>query len=201
MRRQFLNEHNGQLMFRSVHFPIHISDIVKEIESGKQCTVDLDAAKIYFQEFPGNINTSEPDESKPENMQNDTIIEKSKADEKECTRDDTLQELFGKTNKLFEETGRGDDFKAVLRALSNGTLNPQNIAVHLLLDIGNLLSSSSFKNVRYSDTTLDFWAVVYKMFRGKATRFFRGTMRAESNQKEGNQIIQLPEIRNKDKKN
>lgn len=157
MRRQFLNEHNGQLMFRSVHFPIHISDIVKEIESGKQCTVDLDAAKIYFQEFTGNINTSEPDESKPENMQNDTIIEKSKADEKECTRDDTLQELFEKTNKLFEETGRGDDFKAVLRAFSNGTLNPQNIAVHLLLDIGNLLSSSSFKNVRYSDTTLDFY--------------------------------------------
>lgn len=89
-------------MFRSVHFPIHTSDIVKEIESGKQCTVDLDAAKIYFQESPGNINTSEPDESKPENMQNDTIIEKSKADVKECTRDDTLQELFEKTNKLFE---------------------------------------------------------------------------------------------------
>lgn len=111
MRRQFLNEHNGQLMFRSVHFPIHTSDIVKEIESGKQCTVDLDAAKIYFQESPGNVNTSEPDESKPENMQNDTIIEKSKADVKECTRDDTLQELFEKTNKLFEETGRGDDFR------------------------------------------------------------------------------------------
>lgn len=51
-------------MFRSVYFPIHISDIVKEIESGKQCTctVDWDAAKIYFQEFPNNINTSEPDE-------------------------------------------------------------------------------------------------------------------------------------------
>lgn len=48
-------------MFRSVYFPIHISDIVKEIESGKQCTVDLDAAKIHFQEFPNNINTSEPD--------------------------------------------------------------------------------------------------------------------------------------------
>lgn len=49
-------------MFRSVYFPTHISDIVKEIESGKQCTVDLDAAKMYFQEFPNNINTSEPDE-------------------------------------------------------------------------------------------------------------------------------------------
>lgn len=68
-------------MFRSVHFPIHISDIVKETESGKRCTVDLDAAKIYFQEFPNNINTSEPDELKPENMKNNTIY-------------DTLQEFF-----------------------------------------------------------------------------------------------------------
>lgn len=68
-------------MFRSVHFPIHISDIVKEIESGKGCTVDLDAAKIYFQEFPNNINTSEPNELKPENMKNNTIY-------------NTLQEFF-----------------------------------------------------------------------------------------------------------
>lgn len=40
LRRQFLNKYNGQLLFRSVYFPIHLSDIVKEIESGKQCTVD-----------------------------------------------------------------------------------------------------------------------------------------------------------------
>lgn len=62
-------------MFRSVHFPIHISDIVKETESGKRCTVDLDAAKIYFQEFPNNINTSEPDELKPNNTIYDTLQE------------------------------------------------------------------------------------------------------------------------------
>lgn len=136
LRRQFLNEYNGQLMFRSVHFPIHISDIVKE------CW--FRCSKNIFQEFPNNINTSEPDKSKPENKKNNTILEKSKADEKECTSDDTLQERFEKTNKLFEESGRSDGFKAVLQALSNGTLNPQNIAVYLL-DIGNLLSSSSLK--------------------------------------------------------
>lgn len=63
---------------------------------------------------------------------------------RKSTSDDTLQERFEKTNKLFEESGRSDGFKAVLQALSNGTLNPQNIAVYLL-DIGNLLSSSSLK--------------------------------------------------------
>lgn len=51
--------------------------------------------------------------------------------------------FFEKTNKLFEESGRGDDFKAA--GTLNGTLNPQNIAVHLLLDIGDPLSSSSLK--------------------------------------------------------
>lgn len=92
-------------MFRSVHFPIHISDIVKETESGKRCTVDLDAAKIYFQEFPNNINTSEPDELKPENIWKITqFMIRSK-------------NFFEKTNKLFEESGNGDDFKAVLQAL------------------------------------------------------------------------------------
>lgn len=74
-------------MFRSVHFPIHISDIIKETESGKRCTVDLDAAKIYFQEFTNNINTSEPDELKPENMKNNTIY-------------DTLQEFFLKNKQV-----------------------------------------------------------------------------------------------------
>lgn len=71
-------------------------------------------------------------------MKNNTIWEKSKADEKECTSDDTLQELFEKTNKLFKDSGRGDGLTAVLQALANGTLNSQNIAVHLLvlLDIG-----------------------------------------------------------------
>lgn len=85
----------------------------------------LDAAKIYFQEFPNNFNISEPDESKLENMKNNLILEKSKADEKECTSDETLQELFEKTNKVFEKSGRGDDFKAVLQALSNGTFIPR----------------------------------------------------------------------------
>lgn len=74
LRRQFLNEYNGQLMFRSVHFPIHISNIVKE------CW--FRCSKNIFQEFPNNINTSEPDESKLENMKNNLILEKSKADEK-----------------------------------------------------------------------------------------------------------------------
>lgn len=36
------------------------------------------------------------------------------------------------------------------------------------------------------------------MFRGKATRFFRWTMRADSNQKEGNKITRVPKIRKKD---
>ena len=87
--------------------------------------------------------------------------------------------------KVFEDVGRGEDFLSVLRASANGTLVPQNIAVHLLLDIGHMLSQESLQNIRYNSTTLDFWTLVYKMFRGKATRFFRGTMSLNTDEFEG----------------
>lgn len=64
----------------------------------------------------------------------------------------------------IKQTGRGEDFVSLMKAISNGTLNPKHIAMHLLLDIGNFLSAETIRNVRYSDVTLDFWAVVYRMF-------------------------------------
>jgi hypothetical protein len=43
----------------------------------------------------------------------------------------------------------------------------ENIAFHLLLDIGNFYSKDSINAVRYSNETLEFWLTVQKLFKGK----------------------------------
>ena len=102
-----------------------------------------------------------------------------------CVKQEDLENLFRRALHVVEQTGRGKNSVSVLEALANGTLDPHNIAFHLLLDIENLLSSESLYHVRYTiTTTLDFWS--QKMFRGKATRFFRGTMSADADETEGN---------------
>ena len=50
----------------------------------------------------------------------------------------------------------------------------ENIAFHLLLDIGNFYSKDSINAVRYSNETLEFWLTVQKLVKGKGVNFFRG---------------------------
>ena len=89
-------------------------------------------------------------------------------------------ERFGnvmtKAYNVIKETGRGNDFLSLITEISNGQLEPHHIALHLLLDVGNFLPNETVYNMRYTDVTLDFWSCVYRLFKGKATRFFRGPM-------------------------
>jgi hypothetical protein len=50
----------------------------------------------------------------------------------------------------------------------------ENIAFHLLLDIGNFYSKDSINAIRYSNETLEFWLTVQKLVKGKGVNFFRG---------------------------
>ena len=93
-------------------------------------------------------------------------------------------ETFKSAYEVLKTIGREEDFMSVLSSLSNGTLHPSNIALHLMFDIGNL-SQVSFRQVRYNKTSLDFWAIVHRLFKGKATRFFRGSMLAPQDTHEG----------------
>ena len=109
---------------------------------------------------------------------NDDELNNGKPDIKDI---DTFKNAY----EVLKMDGRGEDFMAVLSSLSNGTLHPSNIALHLLLDIGNLLSQVSCRHIRYNKTSLDFWAIVHGLFKGKATRFFRGSMPAPQSTHEG----------------
>jgi hypothetical protein len=53
------------------------------------------------------------------------------------------------------------------------TSGRENIAFHLLIDIGNFYSKDSINAVRYSNETLEFWLIDQKLLKGKGVNFFR----------------------------
>ena len=63
---------------------------------------------------------------------------------------------------------------SVIKCLASGKLSMNNIALNLLLDLGQYLNQQSSTQMRYSQTSLDFWVVVQKHFKGKEVRFFTG---------------------------
>ena len=74
---------------------------------------------------------------------------------------------------VLKEMQRYDDFVTVTKCIRERILT-ENIAFHLLLDIGNVYSKYSINAVRYSNETLEFWLTVQKLFKGKGVNFVRG---------------------------
>ena len=74
---------------------------------------------------------------------------------------------------VLKEMQRYDDFVTVMKCIRERILT-ENIALHLLLDIGNFYSKDSINAVRYSNETLEFWLTVQKLVKGKGVNFFRG---------------------------
>ena len=64
----------------------------------------------------------------------------------------------------LESMGRANDFGAVLKASVSGNLL-DNMALHLLLDVGTFLKQSTCHSMRYSQTSKDFWLAVSKIFK------------------------------------
>ena len=52
----------------------------------------------------------------------------------------------------LESMGRANDFGAVLKAIVSGNLL-DNVALHLLLDVGTFLKQSTCHSMRYSQTS------------------------------------------------
>ena len=73
----------------------------------------------------------------------------------------------------MHDNNRLDDFYNLLAAIADGYLE-DNIALHLMLEIGQFYSYDSIHSMRYSETSLTFWATVQKIFKGKCVNFFRG---------------------------
>ena len=89
-----------------------------------------------------------------------------------------LLDIMRPSYDVIREHGRDDDYASVLRAIGRKTLSVKNITLQLLLDIGSFLATDleRVSNVRYNVVTMKLWGTVYKLFKGKALRLFRGFM-------------------------
>lgn len=123
------------------------------------------------------------------NLNNDCSIKKLKSEdsnevsknkevsiESPLSQDDHMEQLakiVPDVVNVLNDLGRSDDFGSVLKAIGNGQIK-DNIALHLLLDIGQYLRHDSSKHMRYSKTTIDFWTLVQKIIHGKGMRILEG---------------------------
>ncbi|CAG2234370.1 unnamed protein product [Mytilus edulis] len=94
-------------------------------------------------------------------------------DESVQTPEEDIYALLPDVIESLKSMNRLEDFKSTLIAIVNGHLF-NNIAFHLLLDVGNFFSQSTIHNTRYSEETILFWLTIQKLFKGKDIIFFRG---------------------------
>lgn len=180
LRKRDLDSEDGTVKYIAVHFGINVKDFKDRIEKGQTYNINFETTTIQFKRKHSDKTIPDDQSSKRQLLDNTDNTENEKQETK-FQADGKDIETFKSALEVLKTHGNSDNFMAVLTLLSNGTLHPSNIALHLLLDIGNLLSQASFTQVRYSKTTLDFWAIVHRLFKGKATRFFRGTIPALPN--------------------
>ena len=75
----------------------------------------------------------------------------------------TLADLLPRVLMVLKETNRENDFVSVIKCLASGKLSMNNIALNILLDLGQYLNQQSSTQMHYSPTSLDFWVVVQKL--------------------------------------
>ena len=161
-----LDQSSGDIAYKSVHFNVTLKVLSERLKSGYNILVDIEKRTIRFK--------------RPAEEQHDDVSEHSDIG-KESTRDHIEEDDIGKLKDLLPDVlkalkaiGRCDDFISVIESVASGKLDIRNMALHLLLDVGRFLKCQCRSNMRYSQTSLDFWLIVQKLFKGKAVRFFRG---------------------------
>ena len=176
-----LDEQNGGYIYTAKHFKMSCKTLSDKIDAGYQPVLDCERMTLKL------LKTRECLQMDIMDTADDvTSREKSRAlgnkedgfGTTECpTEDDDLSKLWNilpDVINLLKSIGRSEDFISVLSSLADKTLSIQNISLHLLLDIGQFLKQNTIFNMRYHKTSLDFWVIVQKLFKGKGVRFFRG---------------------------
>ena len=150
--------------------------------------MDTENHKIRFKRKcqSDDFKVGDQDKDEKESIDNDyvngTISFDSRNDCTEHTEHsvetDEVQELIGiipEVLKILEQSGQKSHFIDTLKSIHSGKMKVTNIAFQLLLDVGHYLSLECSSQMRYSKTSLDFWCIVQKLFKGKALRFFSGS--------------------------
>ena len=165
LRKLFFCENTGQNKYKLVHFgktPETICDWCQDVTN---IIIDCDNIQIRYKRGQKELG--------------------SKEDHSPGEADDSSQGAYSEDKITYygqllmsamKETGRPDDLVSLLKGITEKRLPSENIALHLVLDIGQFLSLQTTSCMRYSNVSLTFWTLVQKLFGEKAIRFFRGFM-------------------------
>ena len=167
IRTKQLCEKTGCLKYKSVHFPILLSEIEKK-RRGNKISIDVQECRISFKRLSGVSDpTSHVEKAIKLNYANGTQFSETNTDYS------NVYKLIPAAIHEMEKMNRLDDFTSLLSVIGTGIMN-SNIAFHLILDVARFYSLESIASMRYSEESMDFWLTVFKLFKRKGVNFFRG---------------------------
>ena len=150
IKRKIFDPILGIQGYQTYSFNISPNDIAEKINEGAKVYIDFDLKKIRFK-------------------RKSSITTQAQAD------DDDMYNLFRDSLEYLKCIDRQQDFLNLLKALVAGFLR-DNIAFHLVLDIGKFYGLDDIRTMRYDEISLNFWTTVKCLFKRKGLNFFRGFM-------------------------
>ena len=156
VRRRELDPLDGTFKYRSLHFPFTLTSIQEDLHKGKKLIIDLDELKIRYKR-----------------CHQDDSSEKVINVDRSTQTDSDLYALVTEALETLQDVGRGSDFISLLKCINEHMLQ-DNIAFHLVLDVAHFLTLNNVSQMRYNKTSIMFWVIVQKLFKGKGINFFRG---------------------------
>ena len=94
--------------------------------------------------------------------------------------DDSFIILCRTFTEKLKSIGRDDDFICLMKSVIIGRLPLTNIALHLLLDVGQLMRDG--RGIGYNPVTKQFWLAIHILLKARGTRLFRGNISFESDE-------------------
>jgi len=104
-------------------------------------------------------------------------VSDDKEEEFSQTEKDTLSimiEKFPRVALWIKEQRKIDVWLKFFRLIEDGIFPDKNISYQLWLDVVNYMGNDDVHSMRYNEDVRSFWALGYKMFRGKFIRFMSG---------------------------
>ena len=149
-----LDHESGTYVFTTKHFNVTAKYLATKIDAGCHAFVDFEQSKVRIKRSAqkgvsseaadGEWGLSQPKEEK-----------EADGSDKDVDLDVDIEDIIGiipSFIKALQTTGRAYDFIPILHAIADHKLD-NNIACHLLIDIGNFLRPETVYSARYSEVT------------------------------------------------
>ena len=143
---------SGHDVYQSLHFGVKCEYLKRKMTDGFNMNIDLSRNKICFKR---HIQRAENDYR--DNDATDVISENEAddgTDENNITDNDEkcILDILPNIITAMDSIGRKGDFSSVLKSISNGMLDINNIALNLLLDIRHFFRQDTIFGMKYNKT-------------------------------------------------